>query len=74
MTQRDKSFEVCDRDFRTSSFTNPGGIINVCVAVARSREGVAIRDTEDKNRATMFFTTAEWDAFIKGAKNGEFDV
>ncbi|GAB1640934.1 hypothetical protein KRMM14A1259_13570 [Krasilnikovia sp. MM14-A1259] len=35
---------------------------------------VAVRDTKDNgNGPVLLFTPAEWDAFIGGAKNGEFD-
>jgi hypothetical protein len=46
-----------------------------CVEVSHLRDGrVAVRDTKD--RATgpaLIFTQPEWDAFVAGAKNGEFD-
>lgn len=69
------SFPVEDDQFKTSSYTNPGGIINRCVKVAITKHGVAVRDSKDKKAkpATLFFTHAEWEAFIKGAKEGQFD-
>jgi len=46
-----------------------------CVEVADLDDGnVAVRDTKDKgNGPILFFTRNEWNAFIAGAKNGEFD-
>ncbi|HEY4503985.1 MAG TPA: DUF397 domain-containing protein [Candidatus Paceibacterota bacterium] len=70
----DKSFSVEDNDFRTSSFTHPGGIINRCVLVAMKEEGVAVRDTKDSSKTTLFFNHDEWKAFINGVKNKEFDM
>ena len=33
-----------------------------------------MRDTKDpERRAALTFTREEWDAFVKGVKNGEFD-
>lgn len=31
------------------------------------------RDTKDRNRPAHYFTVAEWDAFIQGAKPREFN-
>ncbi len=36
-------------------------------------KGVAIRDTKDEAKTTLFFTPAEWDAFSRGMKAGKFD-
>ncbi|MEV6346513.1 DUF397 domain-containing protein [Actinoplanes sp. NPDC051851] len=44
-----------------------------CVEVAIVREGVAVRDTKDRDGGTLAFTHAEWAAFVAGAKSGEFD-
>jgi hypothetical protein len=35
--------------------------------------GCFLRDTKDRRRPAHFFTAAEWDAFVLGVKNGEFD-
>ena len=65
------SFPVFDGDFKKSSWSknNP----KTCVLVARKPRGVAIRDSKNPKRGTMFFTNAEFDAFLKAAKDGEFD-
>ncbi len=45
-----------------------------CVEVAVLGDGaVAVRDSKDPSGAVLVFTPAEWDAFIGGAKDGEFD-
>jgi hypothetical protein len=35
---------------------------------------VAVRDSRQPNGDVLFFTPAEWDAFVGGAKDGEFDL
>lgn len=52
--------------------TRSGGNGN-CVEVAVLDQGVAVRDTKDRARAVLFFTNAEWAAFVGGVKDGEFD-
>jgi hypothetical protein len=46
-----------------------------CVEVSHLRDGrVAVRDTKDRaSGPALIFTRPEWDAFLKGAKGGEFD-
>ena len=67
------SFKVTDDQFKTSSYTNPGGVINRCVKVAITPKGVAVRDSKDKDNTTLFFKPGEWNAFIKGVKENQFD-
>ena len=70
---RDFTFPVRDRDFRTAAWPGTGGIIAQCVSVAKTPQGVAIRDTKDVTNKTLYFTPAEWNAFSQGMKAGEFD-
>lgn len=65
-------FPVNDRDFLKSRWSknNP----KTCVSVAIRPEGVAVRDTKDPSKATQFYTRDEWNAFIAGVKEGEFDL
>ncbi len=44
------------------------------VEVALLDEGVAVRDSRAPDGDVLFFTPAEWDAFVGGAKDGEFDL
>jgi hypothetical protein len=46
-----------------------------CVEISHLRNGrVAVRDTKDRTSGpVLIFTRPEWDAFLTGAKNGEFD-
>jgi hypothetical protein len=46
-----------------------------CVEVADNLPGViAVRDSKDPSGPALIFTPAEWNAFIGGAKDGEFDL
>ncbi|MBM2618998.1 DUF397 domain-containing protein [Actinoplanes sp. LDG1-06] len=46
-----------------------------CVEVAENLPDiVAVRDTKNRNGATLIFTDAEWQAFIGSVKDGEFDL
>lgn len=58
-------------EYRTSSFCNLGG----CVEVGRLPDGeVIVRDSKDAERsAALQFTSDEWVAFVRGVKAGEFD-
>lgn len=59
--------------WRKSSFSNGSG--GECVEVADLEDGHrAMRDTKNHGRGPVLnFTSAEWDAFVRGVKNGEFD-
>lgn len=35
---------------------------------------VALRDSKDPTGPVLVFTSAEWAAFLAGAKDGEFDL
>ncbi|QIS04030.1 DUF397 domain-containing protein [Nocardia brasiliensis] len=57
--------------WRKSSFSNPSGN---CVEVAEATNGqVAVRNSRDPESGTLFYTRPEIDAFVRGAKAGEFD-
>ncbi len=46
-----------------------------CVEVAHLPGGaVAVRDSKNRDKAPHVYTRAEWEAFLIGAKNGEFDL
>ncbi|GAA4532440.1 MULTISPECIES: DUF397 domain-containing protein [Nonomuraea] len=54
----------------TKSGSNGGD----CIEVAPLSGGrVAIRDTESPGQAPFVVTASVWDAFVDGAKRGEFD-
>jgi hypothetical protein len=46
-----------------------------CVEVAHlDGGGIAVRDSKDRGKAPHVYTRSEWEAFLVGAKNGEFDL
>jgi hypothetical protein len=54
-----------------SSFSAAGN----CVEVAHlPGGGIAVRDTKDRTKTPHVYTRPEWEAFLAGAKNGEFDL
>jgi hypothetical protein len=55
--------------------TRSGGDGGNCVEVATNLEDiVAVRDTKDRSGGTILVSSAEWAAFIRGVKEGEFDI
>lgn len=66
------SADVCRASWRKSSFSNLNGN---CVEARRlPHDRIAVRDTKDNGTGpVLIFTTAEWDAFMAGAKEGQFD-
>lgn len=46
-----------------------------CVEVCLRPDGVvAVRQSRDPKGAVLLYTTEEWNAFVLGAKGGEFDL
>lgn len=56
--------------WRKSSFSNPSG--NCVEAALLPAEGVAVRNSRFPDGPALIFTDAEWDAFIRGVKAGDF--
>jgi hypothetical protein len=45
-----------------------------CVEVASlPGNGIGVRDSKDAEGPVLQFTPGEWDAFLGGVRNGEFD-
>jgi hypothetical protein len=55
-----------------STRSGPHG--DTCVEVAFVDEAIAVRDSTNPTGPALIFTAAEWDAFVGGAKDGEFDL
>jgi hypothetical protein len=45
-----------------------------CVEVAFVDDAIAMRDSKHPEGPVLIFTQSEWDAFVLGAKDGEFDL
>ncbi len=58
--------------WRKSSISGPYS--DNCVEVAFVDEAIAVRDSKHPEGPVLLFTQAEWDAFVGGAKDGEFDL
>jgi Domain of unknown function (DUF397) len=64
--------EIARASWRKSSASAYNGN---CVEISRLEGNrIGIRDTKDMEQGPiLIFTHAEWEAFLSGAKNGEFD-
>ena len=54
--------------------TRSGPYSDNCVEVAFVDDAIAVRDSKRPDGPALIFTAAEWDAFVGGAKDGEFDL
>lgn len=59
-------------DWRKS--TRSGPYTDNCVEVAFVDEAIVVRDSKNPTGPVLLFTPTEWDAFVDGAKSGEFDL
>lgn len=48
--------------------------MNGCVEVAFADGRIALRDSKDRKGPVLVFTPQEWEAFVGGVRDGEFDV
>ena len=45
-----------------------------CVEVAQLDTAVVVRDSKNPTGAILSFSHDDWQAFVQGTKNGEFDL
>jgi uncharacterized protein DUF397 len=57
---------------KSSRSNGNGG--NNCVEVASLDAAVAVRDSKNPDGPALMFAPAEWNTFLDGAKDGEFDL
>jgi|GEM_PF-257701 hypothetical protein len=57
--------------WRKSRYSNPSG--NCVEATGLPAGGVAVRNSRYPDGPALIFTRAEWDAFLLGARDGDFD-
>ena len=50
-----------------------GGNGGSCVEVRRHEQAIQVRDSKDPEGPILRFTAKEWEAFLGGTKDGEFD-
>jgi hypothetical protein len=44
-----------------------------CVEVTSHSGGIALRDSKHPDGAILLFSHAEWDAFVAGVRDGDFE-
>jgi hypothetical protein len=54
----------------SSRSTGNGGS---CLEARRADGHIEVRNSKNRSAGTVRFTLEEWDSFLFGAKNGEFD-
>jgi len=70
-----RKFQFNDSDFKKSSYTPAYPYVPYCCVMVGKKDGaVAVRDSKDASKTTLVFNEAEWIAFVKGVKSGEFDL
>lgn len=69
-----KGHDVDLTNARWRKSSRSGGNTDMCVEVAFVGEAIAVRDSKDTSGPVLVFTRGEWDAFVEGAKDGEFDL
>ena len=69
----EKWHDTTDAVWLRSSLSDPAS--EAIVEVAEFDDGFrAVRDGKSPEKGTLFFTPAEWEAFVLGARDGEFDI
>jgi len=58
-----------DAAWHKSTWSGSGG----CVEVATAEGAVGVRDSKDCQGPVLVFNRIEWDAFLAGVRDGEFD-
>jgi hypothetical protein len=59
-------------NWRKSSASGPYS--DNCVEVAFVEQAIAVRDSKHPEGPVLLFTQGEWDAFVAGVLNGEFNL
>ena len=70
---KDELYAAARKILPSLTFQNPAGVADCSLEIARLPEGGAVfRDTKNPDEI-LVFDAAEWEAFVLGAKDGEFD-
>jgi hypothetical protein len=48
--------------------------VNGCVEVGLVDDQIVVRDSKDREGPVLMFTAHEWEAFLGGARDGEFEL
>jgi hypothetical protein len=65
-------FDTDELEFVKSTKSGPN--CDMCVEVAAVPGGHVLRDSKNPTGPVLAFNDAEWNAFLEGAKAGEFDA
>lgn len=66
---------IVDNLFKTASASRwPTWVGKKCVEVKRTHDCVYVKDSKNPTGAVLEFTLEEWEAFIIGVKNDEFNI
>ena len=66
--------DLTDVRWRKASYSSSNGsCVEVGTKSTPDGDMFLVRDTKDRAGGLLAFTTAEWDAFTAGVKDGEFD-
>lgn len=60
-------------EWTRSSKCGTDHVTEQCVEVLRLAEKVAVRDSKDPNGGVLVFSWTEWETFLAGVREGEFD-
>ena len=66
-----EDIDLTDAQWRKSTRSGPN--CDNCVEVAFVGDAIAVRDSKTPAGPALIFTPDEWEAFVGGAKDGEFD-
>jgi hypothetical protein len=69
-----KGFRVNLDNAEWQKSSRSGPYSDNCVEIAFVDGAIAMRDSKHPTGPVLLFTPAEWDAFVEGAKDGEFDL
>jgi len=64
--------DLTHAQWRKSTRSSPS--CDNCVEVAFVGGTIAVRDSKNRDGGVLIFTPGEWDAFVDGTKDGEFDL
>jgi hypothetical protein len=59
---------------KSSRSGSGGGGTGGCVEVAMTTKLVGIRDSKNPSKGHLTFSSNQWHNFIRGVKNGDFDL
>jgi Domain of unknown function (DUF397) len=62
--------DLSSATWRKSTYSNANG----CVEVAFVDTQIAVRDSKDRTGPVLVFDSHEWEAFIGGAREGQFEL